>query len=139
MPFETIETFTKTNMPPTAKISYMRRGSDPDAKPQLVISIPTTVCGVAKAEKFVLMIGTGADLSKIRVRGLSIPGTEGIMPKELKNAFVFRFGYVPKLGDDIFDGERRPVKKITDDEFEITVPFSWFETDQPEPKKDKAA
>ena len=39
---------------------------------------------------------------------------------------MFRFGYVPRLGDDIFDGEHRPIRKISDDEYEIVVPATWF-------------
>lgn len=136
MPFETVETFTKAKMPPSAKISYMRptgRGANggkakADAKPQLKITVPTTIAGVSKAETFILLVGTGEDAGKIRIRGLA-PGQQNdaaVKPAELKHALVFRFGYVPRLGDDIFDGESRPVKKIGDDEFEITVPESWF-------------
>jgi hypothetical protein len=130
MPFENLETITKANMPPLAKLSYLRkagRGGKPknDAKPQLIVSIPTTICGTAKAKSFVLLLGTGSDLGKLRVIGAK--AKEGVEPKELIHAFVFRFGYVPKLGDDIFDGGHHPVKKISDDEFEIDVPASWFE------------
>jgi hypothetical protein len=135
MPFETLEIVTKKNMPPVAKLSYMRpeaRGksagrSRPDAKPQLIIAIPTTICGTAKAKTFALALGSGADRGKLRVRGLTgKDAMGGVEPKELKHTFVFRFGFVPKLGDDIFDGEHRPVRKISDDEFEIEVPESWF-------------
>lgn len=130
MPFENLETITKQNMPPMAKISYMppqARGKSAgkivrDPKPQLMISIPTTVCGVSKAKTFVLALGSGADAGKLRIKG----SKQGVEPKELKHAFIFRFGYVPKLGDDHFDGEHRPLRKITDDEFEIDVPISWF-------------
>lgn len=133
MSFENLETITKANMPPRAKLSYMRstgRGKNggkhkDDAKPQLIVSIPTTICGTAKAKSFVLLLGTGADKGKIRIKGAK--AKEGTEPKELMHTFVFRFGYVPKLGDDIFDGEHRPIRKISDDEFEIDVPESWFE------------
>lgn len=131
MPFENIETITKHNMPPMAKISYMppqgRKSlkSNKDPKPQLMVSIPTTICGTAKAKSFSLLLGSGADAGKIRIKGAK--AKEGIEPKELMHAFIFRFGYVPKLGEDHFDGEHRPVRKISDDEFEIDVPASWFE------------
>lgn len=134
MPFENLETITKQNMPPMAKLSYMppsvRGGKSAsklarDPKPQLIVSIPTTVCGTAKAKAFTLLLGSGADAGKLRIKGVKVLG--GIEPKELKNAFIFRFGYVPKLGDDHFDGEHRPVRKISDDEFEIDVPVSWFD------------
>ena len=96
-----------------------------DPKPQLIVSIPTTVCGTAKAKTFQLLLGSGADAGKLRIKGSKTK--EGIEPKELAHTFIWRFGYVPKLGDDHFDGEHRPVKKISDDEFEIEIPKSWFE------------
>lgn len=134
MPFENLETITKANMPPMAKISYMppaaraskkaaRKG---DPKPQLIVSIPTTVCGTAKAKAFQLLLGSGADRGKLRIKGVKAGGIE---PKELAHTFIFRFGYVPKLGDDHFDGEHRAVRKIGDDEFEIDIPPSWFEAE----------
>lgn len=134
MPFENLETISKQNMPSMAKISYMppqTRGKSAsklarDPKPQLMISIPTTVCGTAKAKTFVLQLGKGADAGKLRVKGAA-KTQDGVEPKELRHAFVFRFGYVPRLGDDHFDGEHRRVRKISDDEFEIDVPTSWFE------------
>jgi hypothetical protein len=134
MPFETLETITKANMPPRAKITYLRgvvkRGKDAgkhkdDAKPQLMVTIPTTICGTAKAKFFALLLGSGNDKGKIRIKGVKSE-KEGVTPKELKNAFVFRFGYVPKLGDDIFDGGHRLVRKIGDDEFEIEIAAEWF-------------
>jgi hypothetical protein len=132
MPFEEIETITKKNMPPVAKLSYMPpqgRGKNAgkqkhDPKPQLIVSIPTTICGTAKAKTFALHLGTGADKGRLRIKG--VKNQQGVEPKELMHAFIFRFGYVPKLGDDHFDGEHRPVRKISDDEFEIDVPESWF-------------
>lgn len=33
---------------------------------------------------------------------------------------------VPRLGEDRFAGEKRPVRKISDESFEIEVPASWF-------------
>jgi hypothetical protein len=134
VPFETLETITKQNMPPNAKLSYMpssSRGKSAgklarDPKPQLIVSIPTTVCGTSKAKAFVLSLGTGKDAGKLRVVGCA-KNEKGIEPKQLAHTFIFRFGYVPKLGDDHFDGEHRPVRKISDDEFEIDVPVSWFD------------
>jgi hypothetical protein len=79
MPFENLETITKANMPPMAKLSYMpptvRVGKSPakkarDPKPQLIVSIPTTICGTAKAKAFALLLGTGDDLGKLRIKGL---------------------------------------------------------------------
>ena len=150
MPFDSVETHTKENMPPTALISYMKpkaRGSkngkpaasQGDRRPSLTISIPTTICGVSKSERFELQIGTGADAGKLRIVGngrrapdgpeavvMELGREKGVKPHELANCFKFNFGYVPRLGDEIFDGERRPVKKISDDIFEIAIPASWF-------------
>lgn len=144
MSFVELETITQRNMPPRAKLSYMRpTGRGPsggkrkdDAKPQLCIAVPTTICGTAKAKTFVLQLGTGENSGKLRIKGTSKPNT-GVAPLERKYHFQFKFGYVPRLGDDIFDGEHRDVRKISDDEFEIDIPASWF-TPAPEdsPKQD---
>ncbi|UGY15156.1 hypothetical protein HAP48_0042630 [Bradyrhizobium septentrionale] len=138
MAFEEIETVTKTNQPPMAKLTYMRpkvRGtgqSKPGTEPQLMVSIPTTVCGAAKAERYVLQLGTGDDLGKIRITGST--SEAAIKPRELMHAFVFSFGYVPRLGDDMFDDERGVVRKIDDSTFEIKVAASLF---PPAPGKSK--
>lgn len=130
MPFEPLETITKRNMPPTAKVTYLRnvqgKKPRPDAQPQLVISIPSVICGTAKAKTFALLLGNGCDTGKVRIKGC-LSDKNGIAPTELKRAFVFRFGFVPRLGDEIFDGGRRAVRKISDDEFEIDFPATWFE------------
>src|SRR6478672_11396416 len=130
MGFETLETVARGKEPPTAKVTYLRgvnrkTGKAKDgAKPMLKISVPTTVCGLAKAKTFQILIGSGNDLGKLRIGGCK-SGVEGVKPSEFKHAMTFNFGYVPKLGDDIFD-ERCPVRKITDDVFEIDVNPSWF-------------
>jgi len=133
--FETLEIAQKE--PPTAKISYLRGGGARSpkpgkpaknldgVKPKLKISIPTTICGTAKAKIFELQLGSGNDAGKIRISGCKSGNAKGIEPAELKHAFTFNFGYVPKLGDDIFE-DRRPVRKITEDVYEIDVPPSWF-------------
>lgn len=131
MPFETVETIKNTAKATGAKITYLRKSSptgkrpNPDKKPRLSISIPNTVCGAVKAKAFTLLFGTGKDLGRIRIKG--VKAGDGIEPTLLMHATVFRFGYVPKLGDDIFDGGHRPVRKVGDDEFEIEVPASWYE------------
>lgn len=136
MPFEELETITKANAPPTAVISYMPGGhsdshkKNTDRKPTLRITIPTTICGVSKSETFTLLVGTGEQAGKLRIKGIAKSAREtrfGCKPGQMKHAFRFNFGYVPKLGDDHFDGERRPVRRISDEEFEIDVPVSWFE------------
>lgn len=130
MAFETLETVARGKEPPTAKVAYLRginrkTGKAKDgAKPCLKISIPTTVCGLAKAKAFQIQLGKGGDAGKLRISGCK-SGIEGVEPSELKHAFTFNFGYVPSLGDEVFD-ERCPVRKITDDVFEIDVKASWF-------------
>lgn len=81
MPFETLETITKANAPPTAVLSYMCRTQKPkpgktvknekDRKPSLMITLPTTMCGTSKSETFALLIGTGADAGKLRIKGIA--------------------------------------------------------------------
>lgn len=128
MSFEDVETITRHNKPPEASISYMRPArkgvTKNGAKPQLTVTIPTTVCGTAKSELFKLMVGTGENAGKIRIKGTK--EKTGIKPAEHAHYFTFRFGHVPRLGEDIFDGEHRPVRKVGEDEFEIDVPTSWF-------------
>lgn len=132
MPFDEVETETKDNMPPTALLSYMRpsRKGGQEArnkgKPRLSITCPTTICGTSKSERHVLLVGTGADKGKLRVRAHDPKRDKGkgVKPTEFKKHFIWRFGYVPKLGDEIFDGERHPVTRISAEEFEIIVPES---------------
>ena len=132
MPFEELETHTRGNEPPSATMSYSHateKSKRAGKKPRLTISIPTTVCGAAKAEFFKLMIGSGSDAGKLRLRGLSknsnVEG--GVKPSEHAHFFRWNFGFVPLLGEEeTFEGERRPVRKIGDDIFEIDVPVSWF-------------
>jgi hypothetical protein len=132
MPFSVLETHSRHNQPATATVSYshateksQRRGG----KPRLTISIPTTICGTTKADAFELLIGDGEDQGKIRISGLAKKSDAkgGIEPSQHAHFFRWNFGFVPRLGEeDTFEGEKRPVKKISDDIFEIDVPASWF-------------
>lgn len=133
MPFDELETFTKANAPPVATISYTPRVSGLT----LVISVPTTVCGVSKSKTFRLLLGSGADKGKLLIRGdlaankPKAGATQaGVEPTQHKNYFRFHFGKVPRLGSEKFEGEKRPVRKVSDEEFEITVPESWFEQEE---------
>lgn len=130
MPFEIVETETKDTMPPTACLTYMRpkpRGGKPmdreKVKPKLIVTLPTVICGVAKSERFVLLMGTGADAGKVRIKGVKKDTKGGIKPTEFKAHMMLRFGHVPKIGKAIFDQMHCPVKRITDEEFEIDAPF----------------
>lgn len=130
MPFDDLETITKQNMPPQATISYATtiRKNGPvkgERKPKLTISIPTTICGTSKAKAFKLQIGTAKDAGKIRIVGVPAKAP-GVEPPQHAHFFRWNFGFVPKLGEEEFEGEKKPVRKISDDEFEIDVPPSWF-------------
>jgi hypothetical protein len=130
MPFEVLETESKDNMPPTALVSYMRpkgragkNGAAYDRskiKPRLTITVPTVIC-IAKSERFMLLLGTGSDKGKLRIKGTK--DKKGVKPTEFKSHFVMRFGHVPKFGDEIFDGERCPLRRLSDEEYEIDIPF----------------
>lgn len=137
MPFDELETVTRKNAPPMATLSYdfaTEKTKRSGGKPRLTISIPTTLCGTSKSKTFRLLIGTGEDAGKLRVQGSeAIKGkavkSDGIEPSQHAHFFRWNFGFVTKLGEEeTFEGEKRPVRKISDDEFEIDVPVSWFET-----------
>jgi hypothetical protein len=132
MPFIDLETHTKRNQSPMATIIYAiktrKTGSvRNDKKPTLTISIPSVICGTSKAERFKLQLGNGKEAGKLRIVGASSE-IAGVEPSQHAHFFRWNFGFVPLLGEDEFEGERRPVRKISDDEFEIDVPVSWFES-----------
>jgi hypothetical protein len=132
MPFEELETITRANAPPMATISYslaQKPKGGPvkgDKKPRLVITLPTTLCGTSKSETFRLLIGTGADAGKLMIKGDGV-SRGGVAPSQHAHFFRWNFGFVPRLGDDKFEGQKLPVRKISEEEFEISVPVSWFE------------
>jgi len=132
MPFEELETQPKGQEPPQATLSYCHateKSKKAGKKPRLTISIPTTICGTTKADLFKLMVGGGSDAGKLRLRGLPKNSAVAGAVKASEHAHFFRwnFGFVPMLGEDeTFEGEKRPVRKIGDDIFEIDVPVSWF-------------
>lgn len=136
MPFDEEETFTKYNAEPMARWVYEIGGHSGKPKngkkPQLHISIPTAVCGVCKAKKFALLIGTGEDAGKVIVRGVAdeLAKPHHIPPSEHQHFLKFNFGFVPRLGMKPFDGDRVPVRRVDDNNFELTVPASWFEIEE---------
>ena len=85
------------------------------------------ICGTSKAETFKLQLGNGKEAGKLRIVGASSE-IAGVEPSQHAHFFRWNFGFVPLLGEDEFEGERRPVRKISDDEFEIDVPVSWFQS-----------
>jgi hypothetical protein len=132
MPFELLETQTKDNMPPMASLSYLRhvrKGKEMDRgkiKPRLTVTLPTKIC-ISKQKKFAIYVGTGTDRGKVRVCGLKpgVPG--GVKGTDFKSHVIIRFGHVPKLGDEIFDGIKCPIVRIDDDTYEIAVPDGLLE------------
>lgn len=125
MPFEVVET-TRGPEKSHGSVSYMRawrKGKDaPKGRPQLLVSIPTTIF-ISKMEKFVLMLGSGPDTKKIRIKGVGKNDKRGTEAKTLLHAVTLRFGYVPKFGDEIFDKVFVDTKRISDDEYEIQLPM----------------
>lgn len=142
MSFDEIETVPKAALRPTAKIKYMRPqprkvkdGAESRRKydrrkqyPQLQIILPTVVCGVGKAKAHRFLVGAGADVGKARIKGTGKVDELAVTPRELKHCFIWNFGFVPALGDEIADEEDVECRKIGDDEFEITLP-AWFKVD----------
>jgi len=133
MPFEDFETVTKDNAPPTAILTYQpahRKNVKTDAKPKLTISIPTTVCGQGKCDRFKLLVGTGEDAGKLRIvgiKGAKATDKVGVKPMEHEHFLKFNFGFVPAWGTDKIAADRHAVTKIDDDTFDVTVPASWCE------------
>jgi hypothetical protein len=131
MPFEDLETHTKANTPPMASLSYLtharknpakpRKAGAPPPKPKLLVTLPTAVC-ISKCKKFSIAIGTGADSNKLRVTGLKqgVPG--GVSPHDFKAYIKLHFGYVPRFGDDIFDGVKCTIVRVNDDTYDLTIP-----------------
>ena len=123
MPFEVLETQTKGNEPPMASLSYMRhvrKGKEIDrgkVKPKLIITLPTVIC-ISKKKRFYILVGTGQDCGKIRVVGTN-EERKGVKPSEFKSFLVLRFGYVPALGDEIFDGAKCDILRVDEDTCEI--------------------
>lgn len=126
MPFEELETIRRDNLPPMASLSYLRKvRKDKEfdrgkIKPQLTISVPSVIF-ISKKERFQLLLGTGQDANKLRIRATA-DQKKGTKLSEFKTYFILRFGYVPKLGDEIFDNIRCDIKRINDDEYDVIVP-----------------
>lgn len=129
MPFEVVEVETKHNRPVTASISYMRPVRNGEHKkgvrPQLIIAVPSAIASISKKKFFQLQIGKGSDAGKARITGQNAANGFTVEPRELLHWFVYNFGFVKMLGEDIADKEQVPVRKITDDQIEIDLP-AWF-------------
>lgn len=127
MPFEAVATEPRVARQARPSISYMRQSSEHRAiknrLPRLNVSIPRAVLGAFKPNgttTYEFHIGTGKDVGKARI----VPGKNGVRALQMKHCVGFRFGYVPKLGDEIADREYvegRPVEGG----YEIDLP-AWF-------------
>lgn len=122
--FIDIETQTRANRPPAATLSYMRGGKKAD-RPSLKIVIPSSITGQTKKETtFKLQLSSGSEYSVLRVA--RDKDGKGVKPAHMKWATRFNFGFVPTLGEDIFDGERFPVTKVDENTFDIRLPAKFF-------------
>jgi hypothetical protein len=131
MPFEDLETHTRGNAPPMASLSYLtharknpakpKKAGTPPPQPKLLVTLPTTIC-ISKCKKFSIAIGTGVDRNKLRVTGLKpgVPG--GVMGVDFKGHIKLHFGYVPRFGDDIFDGVKCTIVRVNDDTYDLIIP-----------------
>lgn len=141
MSFEVLETITKMNAPPVATLSYLRgahknKVPKADIKPSLRITVPTTIVGVSKSKSWFLLMGSGDHEGKLRLVGdlePSLPHKNGgAKVIEMKHAFRWTFGYLPRFGEEIFDAARWPVVRINDEIYEITMPIGFFAASVPE-------
>ncbi|MBN8965845.1 MAG: hypothetical protein J0H89_10810 [Rhizobiales bacterium] len=127
MSFENVAFIAKPLKDVQASISYRKNATKlgRSKNPVLIIGIPKTAMGEFKAKKeqtFIIAVGAGVDAGKARI----LPDTsDGVLAKHLKGGLVFRFGYVPMLGEDSAEKEFVPVKALGKDGFEITLP-AWF-------------
>lgn len=135
MPFEPLDTVPRDSRRPMAAVSYQRSSKKSGAMPILRVSIPTTLAGLCKRERFALDGGTGADAGRARISGLAKGAvTKGAPATFLRHALVIRFGYVPGLGEDAAAKDNVGVRKIDDNTWEIDLP-SWFKIEPPAAKR----
>ncbi len=130
MPFELVATIAKPMKDVQASISYRKNTTKHgrSKNPKLIIGIPKTAMGDFKAKKeqaFSLSLGIGDDAGKARILATA---HGGVLATHLKGGIVFRFGYVPMLGQDAAEKEFVAVKSIGDG-FEIDLP-AWFKSDK---------
>lgn len=136
MPFDVLTTIAKTTARTSASISY-RRNDTKHGKmklPKLMIAIPRAMMGgpVEKADKFLLMIGTGKDRGLGRIIRAE-PEKEGaISPTIFVGGLVFRFGHVPMLGESAAEKEDMALRILAGGQWEFDLP-AWFKPDEPEP------
>lgn len=130
MGFETVEVEGVPNIP-MATLSYLRykrKGkSKAGALPRLRIWIPTTISGFSKKTWFELQVGLGTDFGKARISAVTKETKNATKLVDQRHCSCFRFGHIPSLGDEIFDGEKVPVRKISEDIFEFDLPDFWVQ------------
>jgi len=117
-----------------ASISYRRNTSEhaKNKRPKLIIGIPKAKAAGFKLDPkmwWTIQIGSDADAGKARIVPAATSAT-GVLCTELKGGFIFRFGYVPYLGDSAAERERVDVKVLPQNGgFELTLP-AWFKPEE---------
>jgi hypothetical protein len=146
MPFEDLETVTNENAAPTATLSYLRHikkdnvAARSRVKPKLLITVPTAIF-ITKKERFMLQVGTGAQKGALRIKCVA-KGVPGAVAKgtDFRNHVKLKFGYVTKLGDEIFDGMKCAFTRVDDDTYEIKIDLeALYAEDQKAPTIRKVA
>jgi hypothetical protein len=123
MPFEAAEIETGPMKQVRASVRYMRsHRKSGKGLPRLLVTVPTAVF-ISKAEHFQLLIGTGADVQKLRIKGTKSK-TLCTKPKEFKSHLMLRFGHIKQYGEEIFDTTYCTIERLNDDEYEITLPMN---------------
>ena len=69
-----------------------------------------------------LQVGTGAQKGILRIKCVA-KGVPGAVAKgsDFKNHVKLKFGFVPKFGDECFDGVKCPFVRVDDDTYEIKI------------------
>lgn len=143
MAFDILETLSRDRADvPFATLSYMRlKNSKKPSLPQLRITSPRSISGETTSDYFYLMVGSGDDDGKLlivgdKATGFGTPPATMTKPATLKATHRWNFGFVPRLGDEIFGGERFPIARVTVDVFEVTMPVGFIPplvTEKPAP------
>lgn len=128
MPFEVLPIVAKPLKDVRASISYRKSDTKHgrSKNPKLIVGIPKAISGDFKpkaTQLFNMLIGHGADAGKARI----LPATDGVKPTLLKGGAIFRFGFVPMLGQDAAEKDFVAVKTHGAG-FELELP-AWFKSD----------
>jgi hypothetical protein len=142
MGFKLLETVAfSTIRASTGSISYTRGpAKGKKLRPKLIVSIPSGLVAQAnvrglKAETadkmhFAFMLGDGANAGVARITFVGEGGGSGVTARFFKGSLVFRFGYVPLLGDDAAAREDlEGITPLVGQGWEFVLP-AWFKKDE---------